>query len=114
MDAKGYDIHVCSASGCSGCSCLALAVVAGGTLLSVLGQTAQVAVALSKGLAVWPRWLVGMAQQNFLQFLKIKAIKLLLFLALTLLILHSNNLNPSKCELLYLYSPFGIENFLHE
>lgn len=66
MDAKGYDIHVCSASGCSGCSCLALAVVAGGTLLSVLGQTAQVAVALSKGLAVWPRWLVWDGTNIFL------------------------------------------------
>lgn len=53
-----------------------------------------------------------MAQQNFLHFLKIKATKLLLFLAITLLMLHLNNLNPSRCEFLYLYSPFGIENFL--
>jgi hypothetical protein len=45
---------------------MALAVVAGGTLLSLLYRTAQ--VALSKGLAVWPRWLVGMAPKNFLQF----------------------------------------------
>lgn len=64
---------------------MAFAVVARGTLLSVLGRKAQVAVALSKGSAVWPRWLVGMAQQNFLQFFKIKAIKFLLFLAITLL-----------------------------
>jgi len=91
---------------------MVLVVVAGGSMLSVLGQIAQVAVALNKVLAGWPRWLVGMAQQNFLQFLKIKAIKLLLFLAISLLILHSNNPNPLKCEFLYLYSPFGIENFL--
>ena len=63
---------------------MALAVVARGTLLSVLGRKAQVAVALSKGSAVWPRWLVGMAQ-NFLQFFKIKAIKFLLVLAKLLL-----------------------------
>jgi len=74
VQAKGYDIRECSTSSCSCCSCMAFAIVAGGTLLSVLGQIAQVAVALSKGLAVWPRWLVGMAQQNFLQFLEIKAI----------------------------------------
>jgi hypothetical protein len=44
VEAKGYDIHVCSTSGCSGCSCMVLAVVAGGTLLSVLDRIAQVAV----------------------------------------------------------------------
>jgi len=108
---KGCDIHVCSASGCSGCSSMALAVVAGGTLLSVQSQIAQVAVPLSKGLAVWPRWLVGMAQQIFLQFLKIKAIRLLLLLAITLLCC-TQILQILQGEFLYLCNPFGIENFL--
>jgi hypothetical protein len=39
VEAKDDDIHVymCSASGFYGCSCMDVAVVAGGTLLSILG-----------------------------------------------------------------------------
>jgi len=49
---------------------------------------------------------------KFLTIFKNKGHKVIAVFSNNFIMLHSNTPNPSKCEFLYLYSPFGIENFL--